>query len=74
MNETDSSVGEPGDEPNLPDPVAEHELLFGRECTSGYLMEHGERDDALAEATAERVSSTPPGHHEQDKPGDSLRV
>jgi len=60
----------------LPEPVTEHEVLFGREHTSGYLMaEAVDRDDVVegcAERTAEEKPQAP--SQEQQKPVRSIRL
>lgn len=73
MKEKSSPSGEPQ---ARPDPVLAHELMFGREFTSGYLLEHGERSDETLEACAETVmaSRSPSSPPEQLKPSNSLRV
>lgn len=58
------------------DPVTVHELMFGRESTTGYLVEQGEECADVVEACADRVARTPFRRvpEEQSKPGDPLRV
>lgn len=76
MSKKNSSSGEPSDGRDVPASVSDHELLFGREWTSGYLTEHGEDGAAVVEACAERVtaSTTPSTPLEQRKPSKPLRV
>jgi len=75
MDIDDASNG--GDLPaSLPNPVVAHELTFGRECTSGYLLEQEARHAAVVEACARQLDATPPQHVplEQRKSKDPIRI
>jgi hypothetical protein len=76
MNSNDSARGDEPEASILPGPVVAHELVFGRECTSGYLLEREARHEAPVDACADRVdaSSTQPPSLEQRKPLGSIRV
>ncbi|WP_423981562.1 hypothetical protein [Ilumatobacter sp.] len=60
----------------MPDLFATHELVFGRESTTGYLLEQEARHAPLIDACAERVSTAQSSSEslEQHKPEQSLRV
>lgn len=76
MNTNDSARSGDPDHSTLPDPVAAHELAFGRECTSGYLLEQEARHVAPVEACAEQLHASWTQHVslEQHKPTHSIRI
>ena len=75
MGMTDSTT-EPAEGSNISNPVAAHELVFGRESTAGYLQEQAAQTDGATDACDERVTSatSPSKPLEQRKPPGSLRV
>lgn len=79
MGTTEPTVGELEHEsdakPTMPDELAAHELAFGRESTSGYVLEQEARHTSVADACAEQVTAAKsPDSLEQHKPNRSIRV